>query len=55
MIYYFSYVLNGNLSEKTCYTLREAEIFFDIIMSAGVSSLRVITRKKRGTNDKIGH
>ena len=48
MIYYFSYYLNGKTSYKTCLTLREAEIFFDILLSAVVKQVRVITFKRRG-------
>lgn len=54
MIYYFDYLLNNNLLHHTCYTLREAEIFFDILVSAGSTSIRVITREKRVKNAKIG-
>ena len=54
MIFYFSYMLNDKLAVHTCYTLREAEIFFDIILSAGSTSIRVITKRKKGNNDKIG-
>lgn len=48
MIYRFSYMLKDNLYYKVCYTLREAEVFFDILISAGASSIRVITQTKRG-------
>lgn len=54
MIYYFDYVLNDKLAHHTCYTLKEAEVFFDIIVSAGSTSIRVITKRKKGKNDKIG-
>ena len=48
MLYYFSYYLNGKTNYKTFVTLREAEVFFDILLSAGVKQVRVITFKRRG-------
>lgn len=47
MIYYFSYMLNKKTYAKTCMTLREAEIFFDVVISAGAEYVRVNTVKKR--------
>lgn len=52
MIYYFSYMLEKKFHCKACYTLREAEIFFDILISAGAEYIRVNTVKRRAHNDK---
>ena len=57
MIYIFDYMLNNDLKHHVCYSIREAEIFFDILISAGAFSIRVITKKvhnrKCGLYDKI--
>lgn len=56
MIYYFTYELEHKFFKKTCYTLREAELFFDILISAKASSIKVFSVRKRGKdNDKIGN
>lgn len=48
MIYYFTYELEGKYYKKTCITLKEAETFFDILISAGATSIRVLSIRKRG-------
>lgn len=55
MIYYFTYELDDKYFKKVCYTLREAEIFFDILISASARSIKVLTIRKRGNNEKLGH
>lgn len=47
MIYKFCYKINDNYLIHTCTTLREAEIFFDILISANVDYIRVVTFKKQ--------
>ena len=49
MLYYFTYELEGKYCKKTCITLREAEIFFDVLISAGATSIKVLSIRKRGT------
>lgn len=48
MLYYFTYELEGKYFKKTCITLREAETFFDILISAGATSIKVLSIRKRG-------
>lgn len=50
MIYKITYVLNEKEGTKihTSYTLREAELFFDILISAGATYICVKTFKKFG-------
>ena len=47
MIYHFTYWWEGRTLVKTCTTLREAEIFFDILVSAHCEYICVKTFKKR--------
>lgn len=54
MIYYFTYELNKRYLKKVCYSFKEASIFFDILISARATHIRVLTIKKRGHDyDKI--
>lgn len=53
MLYKFTYHLNGELRYNTCTTLREAELFFDILISAKCDYIRVITFTRRQHYDKI--
>lgn len=48
MIYHFTYQMNNQTLTKKCITLREAEIFFDILVSARVEYICVKTFKKFG-------
>lgn len=47
MIYKFTYYVDGELKRKTCYTEKEALIFFQILISAKYPT-RIDTIKKRG-------
>lgn len=52
MLYQFTYQLNGFHYNKVCTTLREAEVFFAILLSAKCDYLRVITYTRRHGYDK---
>lgn len=52
MLYHFTYTLNKQTLVKVCYTLCEAEVFFDILISANAEYIKVITYKRRRSNDK---
>ena len=47
MIYHFTYKLNSDYKTKVCMSLREAELFFDILLSAGCDYVRVVTTPRR--------
>ena len=49
MIYQITYQLNNKSLTKVCTTLREAETFFEILLSAKANYIKVITMTKRGT------
>lgn len=53
MLYYFTYTLQKKTNVKVCYTLREAETFFDILISANAEYIKVTTFKRRRPNGKI--
>lgn len=46
MIYKFTYYFNDKIYYKTCTTQREADVFFNILVSANLP-FRVITTTKR--------
>lgn len=48
MIYYFTYEIDHKYHKKVCYTIKEALIFFDVLISAHACPIRVLTIKKRG-------
>lgn len=52
MLYQFTYQLNGIHFNKVCHTIREAEVFFAILISAKCEYLRVITYTRRHPYDK---
>ena len=52
MLYYFTYTLDKKTLVKVCYTLREAELFFDILISARAEYIKVTSFKRRHNNDK---
>lgn len=47
MIYHITYQLNSSTKTKVCMTLREAEIFINILLSAGCDYVRVVTTPRR--------
>ena len=53
MLYHFTYNWQGKTLVKICYTLKEAETFFAILISAHAEYIKVITYKRRRSNDKI--
>ena len=48
MVYHFTYKWDGRTLVKVCTTLREAEVFFDILISANCEYICVKTIVKRG-------
>lgn len=52
MLYHFTYQLkeNTNTKIKVCHTLREAEVFFDILVSVPAFYICVKTFYIRGAN-----
>lgn len=46
MIYKFTYRWGDRVLVKVCTTLREAEVFFDILVSAHAEYIKVVTFKK---------
>ena len=46
MIYKFTYRWGDKVLTKACTTLREAEVFFDILISARCEYIKVITFSK---------
>lgn len=48
MFWHFTYRWGDKSLVKQCFTLREAEIFFDILISAKCEYICVKTCKKRG-------
>lgn len=48
MIYQFVYYSNGNSHIKTCFTEREAIVFFNILTSARISfSVKTINKRRK--------
>ena len=53
MIYKFAYFSSGELFYKTCYTEREAEIFFSLLVASKCSiKVTTITRRAYGYGEK---
>lgn len=52
MLFHFTYTLDKKTLVKVCYTLKEAELFFDILISARAEYIKVITFKGRSLYDK---